>query len=517
MRSRFILLSAVCAACASLSAETIDFTYNFEDASPSAYGKEKAETVDVAIHLNSPAIIGKKVMGLSVPVLGDISDLDGFQGFLTTELKTKNQNKAKVNDPDICAADGTVADGKLTVTFSEPYTVTDKGVYVGSSLTITGGQSGPSGKPVAVVDGGISGSFWFHSTSSVQKWSDYASKFNLTSDLTVTLEGSFPGDATAITIPGKVYAGVDSEAYADVIVTNQGVQEVKSITYSYEANGSSGTGEYVFDEPIPARLCYPVEISLPVGKYSETGQGELSVRIDKVNGKPNEETAEGTAAFEIMPFVPKNRPLVEEYTGLRCGWCPRGYVTLAEMNEKYGHDFVALSYHSAMFEEETQMVYLQISEFPYQPSGYPASQVNRTSSPSVGDIPKTWAAHRTNIPCGEIDVELDWADDAHSTLQAVAKTRFIRDIADSPYLVTFALVADGLSNPTWAQYNAYAMEGTDTDGLTGKWWDLFVNTKQNVFGLVFDDVVLSFPDVKGIPGSLPSEIEQQEVYENSFT
>ena len=518
MKSRLLIVSALCTVYAAANAETLDFTYNFEDTTPFAYGKDKTETIDVAIHLGSPAMTGKKVKGLSVPVFGEIADLTGFQGFLTTELKTKNQNKAKVNDPDICAVDGTYADGILTVSFSEPYTITEKGVFVGYSLTITGGEEGPSGKPVAVVAGRVADSFWFHSTSSVQKWSDYAARYDMISDITVSLEGDFPVNAAEIRIPSKIYAGIGSETMADVEIMNQGLEEVRSIAYSYDVNGISGTGEYVFDTPIPNKLGYPAEISLPIGVYSETGIGELNISIDKVNGKTNEiDGATFTVQFEVMPFVPKNRPLVEEYTGLRCGWCPRGYVTLAEMNEKYGRDFVALSYHSASFEEVTDMVYLKASDFPYQPSGYPASQVNRTSSPSVGDIPKTWEAQRLSIPCGEIDVELDWTDESKTTLKAVSKTRFIHDVNDSPYLVTFALVADGLSNPLWAQYNAYSFDDTDVTGLTGKWWDLFVHTDRDVYGLVFDDVVLSFPDVKGIPGSLPSDIKQEEVYENTFT
>ncbi|MDE5849266.1 MAG: hypothetical protein K2H38_03915 [Muribaculaceae bacterium] len=518
MKSRLIAVSAICAACITSNAETLDFTYNYTEASPSAYGKDKAETVDVAIRLASPAMVGKKVTALSVPVFGDVSDLSGFQGFLTTELKTKNQNKAKVNDPDICAIDGTYTDGMLSVNFTEPYTITEKGVYVGYSVTITGGESGDSGKPVAVVPGSVPDSFWFHSTSSVQKWSDYATRYDLISDMTVSLEGGFPENAAVIQIPEKIYAGIGTDATADVVIANQGLEEIKSIAYSYEAAGISGTGEYVFREPIPGKIGYPAEVSLPIGIYRETAQGELSIMIDKVNGKSNELTAATSSApFEVMPFVPRNRPLVEEYTGLNCGWCPMGYVTLAEMNEIYGRDFVALSYHSSSFEQESEMVYLSTSQFPYQPSGYPASQVNRITSPSVDDIPKTWESQRRNMPCGEVEVVLDWADDSRKTLKAVSKTRFIHDIDDSPYLVTFALVADGLSNPKWAQYNAYSFDDTDVSGLTGKWWDLFVHANRYVFGLVFDDVVLSFPDAKGIPESLPSNIKQGEIYENTFS
>lgn len=518
MKNKVMAFAAMIIACGVSNAATVDFNYNFTDASPEGYGKNKAETIDVAIRLSEPSLVGKKVTRLYVPVFGNPTDMTDFQGFLTTELKTKNQNKVKVNDPDICSVPGEYADGILTVTFNEPYTITDKGVYVGYSLTVTGGEKESSGKPIAVVTGSFSDSFWFHTTSSVQKWNDYAIKYNLTSDMTVVVDGDFLNDAAFAVATKKVYAGIDSDAMANITITNQGINEIKSISYSYEAFGKHGAASYNFQEPIPGKLGYPVEIELPVGKYDALGEGELVIKIDEVNGGANKLVAASVSTpFDVIPFIPKNRPLVEEYTGLRCGWCPGGYVTLAEMNEKYGHDFVALSFHSMNFENPAYMVYLNTSDFPYDPSGYPSSQINRTFTVEVRDIPKRWTNIRETIPCGDVEVELNWVDEDMKVLEAVAKTRFINNIPDSPYLITFAVVADGLSNPEWAQFNAYADPTVDVEGLTGKWWDLFVHTDTDVYGLVFDDVVIHFPDVYGIEGSLPADIKLGEVYENSFS
>ena len=37
---------------------------------------------------------------------------------------------------------------------------------------------------------------------------------------------------------------------------------------------------------------------------------------------------------------------MEEYTGTWCGWCPRGAVGMAKMQEKYGEKFVGMVYHT---------------------------------------------------------------------------------------------------------------------------------------------------------------------------
>lgn len=83
---------------------------------------------------------------------------------------------------------------------------------------------------------------------------------------------------------------------------------------------------------------------VPVGPTSTVGTQTLTLTAETFNGAPNgdsRKTATGTVV--VMPFMPVTRPLIEEYTGLGCGWCPRGYIAMEEMAEKYGADFVGLA------------------------------------------------------------------------------------------------------------------------------------------------------------------------------
>lgn len=91
----------------------------------------------------------------------------------------------------------------------------------------------------------------------------------------------------------------------------------------------------------------------------------------------------------------------------------------------------------------------------------------------------------------------------------------MEDHADAKYAVTYCLVGDDMSDPDWKQRNFF-FDATDK---TGKYWDLFVGKGMEVKGLSFSNVVLAFPNSKGIEDSLPSNIEAGKTYSHatSFT
>ena len=142
--------------------------------------------------------------------------------------------------------------------------------------------------------------------------------------------------------------------------------------------GASGKARIYFDA-IDATGNYPVEI-----------------RVTSVNGKSVDCAAtEGTA--EIYAFLPVNRPLVEEYTGLWCGFCPRGYMALEMMKELKGNLFIAAAYHNGdpmSWDGKT----------PNYVSGFPAAYINRSTSvnlkghPCHLDFPLHQGPYRSRLP-----------------------------------------------------------------------------------------------------------------------
>lgn len=69
-----------------------------------------------------------------------------------------------------------------------------------------------------------------------------------------------------------------------------------------------------------------------------------------------------------------------------------------------------------------------------------------------------------------------------------------------------------MSDPLWGQRNYYTKENYE-----GDYWDLFCGQPYVVYGIVFNDVVVSCTKPTGIIGSLPADISSQTEYLHSCT
>ena len=221
--------------------------------------------------------------------------------------------------------------------------------------------------------------------------------------------------------------------------------------------------------------------------------------VDEVNGSSNDISATHRGEITEMPFTPVNRPLVEEYTGLWCGYCPRGYVAMEEMSHLYGDRFIGMVYHD---NDPMSAVETYPSDF----GGFPSVMFNR-NIPVADLTPENAAAMWEEISGAYTlaDISVDARlDDADSNRLLVSSTsRFVKDFTGGRMKITYALVADGLSDPAWGQSNNYS----GAEGLEGELWDLFTKAGNPVFGLTFNDVVALYSDYNGIGDSLPDDIK----------
>lgn len=509
MKLKAILVSLIIGAATAGWAATTEFTANAFGAPEQAYGFNKAQTYDVAVLLSDPDLTGKKVTGLRVNTSASESLLTDVCGWLSTELKTKTQDGVKVNDPDICTVKATCHNGVIEATFAEPVEIPAEGLYVGYSLT----QETPGDlKPIAVAEGNTAGGFFLHATVSQLKWSDYGKREGLVSAMTVLLEGDMAAEAAVATLPAKVYMSREAGVTVPVTFYNHGSSPVSSIEYEYSYGSQSGKGSWTAPEAIPSVFGRGSHATISLPAAQTAGEATFSFSITAVNGSPNQSLSGNCeTAVEVLDFIAINRPLVEEFTGLHCGWCPRGYVMMEQGKLYYGDRFVALSYHSTGYESGA-MTCIDPEDFPIYISGYPSASINRSGSIDPGSVLARWTTLAEQPASCDVSVSLSWADEAHTTLKAVSKARFLRDIDDCRYVWSVALLADGLSNPKWAQSNAYA-DYEATGEYTGPFWDLFIGKEDRVTGLTFNDIVVWYPEIKGIAGSMPETVKAGEYYE----
>lgn len=499
-----MLLAGVSAG--TVTASEIDFTYNVNDEPPKVYGFNKKERYDIALQISDPIYTGAQVTGFTVDIPVDNPALSEVTGWLSTELLLDN----KLNAPNICTQSAEVVDQTLDVTFNPPYTITTDGVWIGYSLTITDLNEDYvwPGQPIACIESkeNLDKGLWVHTSRSRLKWTNLGESIGAVSTMVVHLTTEFGEYDVAISLPDNSYVVKGDECTIPATIINHGTDYLQDLTYRYTISEQTYTGSLHLENPLEGSG-KSTEVQLPIAAYPELGDFPFSVTLETSNGQPNTDpyrTGKGT--LNVWPLIPVTRPLVEEFTGLNCGYCPRGYVAMEEMHNLFGDRFVGLAYHSQSY--ETAMVTVANDDFPIDVPGFPASCINRTAEMDPSYLPYSWEDYAKIIVPVDLDVEIEY-NDGESEIIATADVSFVKDMTDADYRLSFALVADNLQNESWKQTNYYAGKQSG-DGVDSELWDIFLNGGAKVGGLVFNDVVAYYKDIHGIEDSVPTEIKAEE-------
>lgn len=228
-----------------------------------------------------------------------------------------------------------------------------------------------------------------------------------------------------------------------------------------------------------------------------------------------------TATISVMAATPVHRPLIEEYTGLWCGWCPRGIIALEMIQEIYGDSQVSLSYHVSDALAVT-------NTFPAPVNGTaPHATIDRglMQDPYYGTIEPVdfgisesidMALELPTIADISVEGELDYET---GLLNVTSTSYFIESSDNANFKIGYALVSNNLaanSTNKWWQNNDYAsyqgkptFEGTPLEVLTT--WPFLVRN------LVFNDVVVDASATMGVNGSLPSTITANQEYVHHYS
>lgn len=515
---RLILAAAAAAAVggSAFAADSqMDFTYAPNGAQEYMWGTSKAEAYDVAIRISDPGMVGKKIVGVKVP-MGSDESVTEISAWLSSELKLES----KKNVADIASKagewKGSNENGSpyFEVTFDTPYTITEAGVYVGYSFKVGTTSTNGQKYPVIVAYDKNPNGFYLHSSRTFLKWVDNNANLGAVSYMKVILEGDFLTTAASVTGWSQAYVEKEKESTIAATVANHGAEAINTLGYTYTVDGVSTEGTVTLDTPIPAQYGAVGTVNFPVNIKAASGSYDMTLAITSINGKANEETATAyTGSVTVIPFMPVMRPLMEEYTGLWCGWCPRGFIAMERLAHLYGDRFVGLAFHNG---DDMQF----FGTYPSNVSGLPGAVLNRALEvdPYYGvgqtdmGITAAWEKLASVIPAADVAVTAEWT--GASTLSATATVRFIEDSKDADYRIAFCLVGNNLSNARWKQSNYYAgdtsMEGDD--------WAVFCKGESTVTGLVYNDVPLVYDNFKGVSGSLPATIvaEQPITVEHSF-
>jgi len=439
------------------NAQGIKYGASDNESAESTWGTRVKENYDVAIHITDASLIGKTVTGIVVPTLSNTAN---WKAWLTKKLVLSNN----LNAPDIESVSFSPSDKKTTITFSSPYTITQDGVYVGYSFDIST-LTDDTKTPVLVVKSNDAEKFYLHTSRKYTKWASRP-ELGVASALTVIIGGASANAATIGSLQSTVTQIKQPTNYT-FHVLNHGSAGVKSVDYSYSVAGKTGTGHANLS--IDAFYNKSGDVSFNLPEFDDPGNYTINLAIDKVNDETNADAAISSQSGEITVYkvIPVHRPLLEEYTGTWCGYCPRGFVGLERMNLLDPANFIGISFHNGDAMEIT-------TSFDNTVPGFPDAWIDRyhETDAYVGDnttnsfgIDKVYSALAKVIAPADISLSAKWTDESKTAVTVTSSVSFALDQSSNHWRVAYFLIADSLhgTTTTWKQHSYYAGGTTFAD------------------------------------------------------
>lgn len=444
------------------------------------------------------ALAGNKVTAVSIGFGSGLAKVANI--YLTYDLTaepfyTQQEKKLKVNHFN---------DVELTT----PYVIEGKKFYIGYTYR----QSSSSGKPIGfdgVPHPGLDSfsHLAVYGDDGTPEWLTYPQFGALT--LRATIEGdNFPTASAVpyeITLPDAV--GVGKEFNYSVSVYNLSNTPINSLSVS-SAFGSAEAQSQNFDlaEPIAPGAVGTVKLSATTDE--ENMELPVKASVSTVNGAENLWAAQPLSTTVVASdFVFPRVIVIEEGTGVDCGWCPAGYVALEQMREKNLDDYIGIAVHNYGYPADPMHCASYISwEDWVHPKGYPFATLNRLAavgyfSPQPSTCENLYNEFREMINIG-LDITAKYADESKENLDVTVTTRFGQDIPSLNYGIALVQTEDNVG--PYNQKNNFAGGGSG---------EMFGFEKEGAFvSLTYNDVARSTLNWNGKDGSIPTSVKKGEDY-----
>ncbi len=418
--------------------------------------------------------------------------------WINTGLKTNMQGALYTQEIN----PSTLTAGANDIELTTPFSVNNQKLVVGYMIELSE-QDHP------ILHGGDweTYSFYYRTTVAGQSnWQTLSSYGKLAMQLMV--EGAqLPSNYAIASDFGTHYFEKGDEAIIPIKIKNNGENAITSISYTITTDGNTATTTpetTISVDAIPYKGTGTVNIPFDT---SEPMNCTKTFTITKVNGVANEATATEAAAngqLVIMAYLFTKVPVVEEFTGTWCGWCPRGFVAMETARQTFGDKVVLIAAHNG-----DAMVTSDYNPMMNTVSGFPDSRVNRVSDvdPHPTNIINAINQDLQDHPDGMVEVSAQWNDEAMTAINIDANSKFAFSMNNANYGIAIVLTNDGLrgNGSGWNQANYYDTQSGDP--YMTDWY----GAGSPVSGLTFNFVaVAAWNLMNGFDGSVPTSFEAGE-------
>lgn len=236
-----------------------------------------------------------------------------------------------------------------------------------------------------------------------------------------------------------------------------------------------------------------------------------SLRVEVEDNSSVEQPAVEGSVMRLS-FLPERRIVVEEGTGMWCGYCPRGIVAMRQMREKYPDSFIGIAVHYDDVLGTAVADYCNSLHFPSFPSAY----VNRTTL--CGDPMPQEADGQFSVAsgleryfleamkvCPPAELALAWTIRDNGQLALLADAHFAINAEGADYRFAAVAVEDEVTNSTYYQTNYYSGSAVPLGG--------FETEDKTIRPYTFEEVArAALLPFEGAEGDIPSRIVADRHY-----
>lgn len=245
-----------------------------------------------------------------------------------------------------------------------------------------------------------------------------------------------------------------------VSFSNLGLDPVSSIDYTFECDGQTKSGSYSFGQnALP--FYNDANLTLMAQTATKPGNNIGKFTITKVNTVNDEYPSDNELEYNVITMEKgyNRTPVVEEFTSVKCPWCPRGLVGLSQLEKKYGDEIVLIANHFPSFSAQNDdplgdASYQEVLE-EYGINSAPLAMVNRQYQGDPYYEAPTFASAISNQGVSEASMVLKaGAAGMGSNINAEVTLDFVIDAEAGAYGLAFVFTEDGITGID--QTNNYA-------------------------------------------------------------
>lgn len=247
-----------------------------------------------------------------------------------------------------------------------------------------------------------------------------------------------------------------------VALLNEGLDGVESVAYTVTRNGQTGEEQMVNIQPAIKDFSTLFNINVPISSSTTAGTEDITITITKVNGVDNPSLANASVVvkFTTVEKLFKHNVAVEEFTGVTCQYCPRGWQGMENLRESFGDSFIGIAIHQysgSSSQDAMNIATTNYARLTFQ--GAPSCRIERGEemdpyAGSNGDIRDDFSKALENV--AECGIEVNGVLSADKkTVEAKAVIESFID--GNNYNVEFVVIADSLSGTgtNWKQVNTF--------------------------------------------------------------